>query len=56
MGYPMARNLRKGISKDKTLLMCDVNQEAITGFRQETEGQGPVNVAASGAECVKAAV
>lgn len=56
MGYPMAKNLRAGLGKDKTLLICDVNKEAISRFQEETAGQGPVQVVETGAEAVKAAV
>ncbi|KAK3388032.1 hypothetical protein B0H63DRAFT_448814 [Podospora didyma] len=38
MGYPMAKNLRAGLGPEKVLLICDVNHEAITRFKIETEG------------------
>lgn len=56
MGYPMAKNLRAGLGPDKTLLICDVNDEALSRFKQETEGQGPVEVISNGFEATKAAV
>ena len=56
MGYPMARNLRAGLDKGRKLIVCDVSKEAIDKFQKETEGQGPVEVASNGAECVKTAV
>lgn len=56
MGYPMAKNLRKGLDNDRTLLICDVSKEAIERFQQETEGQGPVQVISNGFEAAKAAV
>lgn len=56
MGYPMAKNLRKGLSPDQTLLICDVNQAAITRFQEETADQGPVQVITNGLEAAKAAV
>jgi len=56
MGYPMAKNLRSGLSSDKTLLICDVNSEALSRFKEETEGQGPVETVSNGREAAKAAV
>lgn len=56
MGYPMAKNLRAGLGQDRTLLICDVNKEAINRFQEETAGQGPVQVVENGAEAMKAAV
>lgn len=56
MGYPMAKNLRVGLGPETTLLICDVNTEAIARFQKETEGQGPVSVVTNGFEAVKAAV
>ncbi|GME48653.1 hypothetical protein GTA08_BOTSDO01879 [Neofusicoccum parvum] len=55
MGYPMAKNLRAGLSRDQTLLICDVNASAITRFQAETAGQGPVEVTSNGFEAAKAA-
>ncbi|KAK4160584.1 putative 3-hydroxyisobutyrate dehydrogenase protein [Cladorrhinum sp. PSN259] len=55
MGYPMAKNLRAGLGSDKTLLICDVNTEALQKFKAETEGQGPVEIIANGHEAAKAA-
>lgn len=56
MGYPMAKNLRKGLSSDKKLLICDVSTEALERFQKETDGQGPVEVVSNGFEAAKAAV
>lgn len=56
MGYPMAKNLRAGLSGRTTLLVCDVSKEALDRFRKETEGQGPVEVVENGFEAAKAAV
>ena len=56
MGYPMAKNLRKGLGKDKTLLICDVSKDLINRFIQETQGEGPVEVVSNGFEAAKAAV
>ena len=56
MGYPMAKNLRKGLGSDKKMLICDVNAEAIKRFQQETAGQGPVEIVANGFEAARATV
>lgn len=56
MGYPMAKNLRKGLGSDHTLLICDVNEDAIARFQEETAGQGPVRVVANGFDAVQDAV
>lgn len=56
MGYPMAKNLRKGLTPDHTLLICDVNKDAISRFQEETADQGPVRVVSSGFEAVQQAV
>jgi 3-hydroxyisobutyrate/3-hydroxypropionate dehydrogenase len=56
MGYPMAKNLRSGLGPEKTLLICDVNTEAIDKFQKEVEGKGPVRVVKNGFEAAKAAV
>jgi 3-hydroxyisobutyrate dehydrogenase len=56
MGYPMAKNLRAGLGPDKTLLICDVNNDALHRFKAETEGQGPVEIVNNGFEAAKAAV
>jgi 3-hydroxyisobutyrate dehydrogenase len=56
MGYPMAKNLRAGLGREKTLLICDVSKEALDRFKNETEGQGPVEIVESGFEAAKAAV
>jgi hypothetical protein len=56
MGYPMAVNLRNGLSPDYTLLICDVNKEAISKFQKQVEGKGPVKVITNGFEAANAAV
>ncbi len=56
MGYPMAKNLRAGLSPDITLLICDVNAEFKSRFQAETKDQGPVGVVSNGYEAAKAAV
>ncbi|KAK4185878.1 putative 3-hydroxyisobutyrate dehydrogenase protein [Podospora australis] len=57
MGYPMAKSLRAGLGPEKTLLICDVNTEALKRFKAETSaaGHGPVEVIENGYEAVKAA-
>jgi hypothetical protein len=56
MGYPMAVNLRKGLSADYTLLICDVNKEALAKFQKEMKGKGPIEVVENGHEAVGRAV
>lgn len=56
MGYPMAVNLRKGLSSEYTLLICDVNKDAIAKFQKEMKGQGPIEVVENGSQAVKRAV
>ncbi|GAP90942.2 putative 3-hydroxyisobutyrate dehydrogenase [Rosellinia necatrix] len=55
MGYPMAKNLRSGLGLEKTLLICDVNTEAVDRFVAESKGQATVGVVANGFEAIKAA-
>ncbi|ORY14067.1 3-hydroxyisobutyrate dehydrogenase-like protein [Clohesyomyces aquaticus] len=52
MGYPMALNLRKGLSRDYTLLVCDVVPDAVSRFQKDAEGKGPVEVVKNGFEAV----
>lgn len=58
MGYPMARNLRAGLGSDKTLLICDVNTDALERFMAEVSvlGRGPVRIVQNGFEAAKQAV
>lgn len=56
MGYPMAVNLRNGLSPEYKLLICDVNKEAISKFQKQVEGKGPVEVISNGLEAAQAAV
>lgn len=44
------------MEKEKTLLICDVSEDAINRFKQDTEGQGVVDVVPNGFEAAKAAV
>lgn len=57
MGYPMAVNLRNKLDKEKAMVICDVNEEAIQRFVSEastTERQ--VRVVPSAAEAITLAV
>lgn len=52
----MAKNLRVGLGREKTLLVCDVNKDALNRFKLETERYGPVEIISNGFEAAKAAV
>lgn len=56
MGYDMAVNLRTKVNRDTTLVVCDVNQEAIDRFRAEVMDHGPIEVARNGFEAIQKAV
>lgn len=56
MGYPMAVNLRNGLSPEYKLLICDVNKDAISKFQKQVEGKGPVEVISNGNEAAQGAV
>lgn len=56
MGYPMAVNLRNGLSPEYTLLVCDVNKDALARFQKQTEGKGPVKVIETGLEAIAQSV
>ncbi|KAI0427125.1 hypothetical protein F5Y09DRAFT_333610 [Xylaria sp. FL1042] len=55
MGYPMAKNLLSGLGPEKTLLLCDVNVEALDRFAEEAHGQASVKVVNNGFEAIKVA-
>ncbi|EME84955.1 uncharacterized protein MYCFIDRAFT_83007 [Pseudocercospora fijiensis CIRAD86] len=55
MGYPMAMNLRKKIDADRTLIVCDVNQDAVKRFQEQTKGLGPVKVVGTAYEALQEA-
>lgn len=55
MGYPMALNLRKGLSADITLLVCDVSTTAISNFQRDAEGHGPIEIIKNGCEAAQRA-
>ncbi|KAK3117782.1 hypothetical protein LTR53_000470 [Teratosphaeriaceae sp. CCFEE 6253] len=43
------------MDKDKTLLICDVSEAALTRFKEETKGQGKVEIVSDGYQAIKAA-
>ncbi|KAJ9638683.1 uncharacterized protein PV06_09809 [Exophiala oligosperma] len=55
MGYNMAVNLRTKMPKEKTLVICDVSEEALSKFQEQTGKFGPVVVAKNGAEAIQKA-
>ncbi|KAJ4373007.1 hypothetical protein N0V83_003298 [Neocucurbitaria cava] len=55
MGYPMALNLRKGLDKSHTILICDVSSDALERFQKDAEGHGPVEVIKNGYDAVQKA-
>ncbi|KAI1452449.1 3-hydroxyisobutyrate dehydrogenase-like protein [Annulohypoxylon moriforme] len=55
MGYPMAKNLRKKIDRNQTLVICDVAKDALERFRSETREFGPVEIVANGYEALQSA-
>ena len=44
------------MGSDKTLLICDVSEEAIAKFQKQMEGKGPIKVAKNGSECAQQSV
>ena len=56
MGYPMAVNLRKKMSSEVTLYICDVSETALSRFQAEMSGEGPIKVAKNGFEVANASV
>lgn len=56
MGYPMAKNLVLGLDQEKTVLVCDVDAEAVSRFKAEVEGRRLVETVSNGFEAAKAAV
>ncbi|KAI1420047.1 6-phosphogluconate dehydrogenase [Xylaria sp. FL1777] len=55
MGYPMAKNLLSGLGPEKTLLICDVNAEALDRFMKEAHGQANVEFISNGFQATKVA-
>lgn len=56
MGYPMALNLLKGLGPEKTLLICDVSEDALQRFQADSKGEASIAVIRNGFEAAKAAV
>lgn len=56
MGYGMAVNLRSKLDKSTTFYVCDISEKAISRFRSELEGYGPIEVVEDGAEASQIAV
>ena len=56
MGYPMVVNLRAKIGRETTILVCDVNQDALKKFEAEEAKHGPVGIVKSGFEAAQRAV
>lgn len=56
MGFPMALNLRKGLSADHAMYVCDVSDDVIERFKTAAEGMGPVYAIKNGKEAVTLAV
>lgn len=56
MGYPMAVNLRKKMSPEVTLCICDVSETALSRFQAEMSGEGPIKVVKNGFEAANASV
>ncbi|KAK4174110.1 putative 3-hydroxyisobutyrate dehydrogenase protein [Triangularia setosa] len=57
MGYPMAKNLWAGLDPEKTLLICDVNTDALERFMAETSirERGTVRIVQNGFEAAQQA-
>lgn len=56
MGYNMAVNLRTKMPKEKTLVVCDVSEAAISRFQEQMKDSGPVVVAKSRSQAIQQAV
>jgi len=56
MGYGMARNMREKVGKETTLVVCDLNQEAIDKFIAESSEHGPIEIVKNGFEAIQKAV
>jgi len=56
MGYGMARNIREKVGKETTLIVCDLNQEAIDRFKTESSDHGPIEIVKNGFEAIQKAV
>ena len=50
MGYGMATNIRKKMSKNSTMFINDVNSEACQDFANELKSHGPIEIVATAKE------
>jgi 3-hydroxyisobutyrate/3-hydroxypropionate dehydrogenase len=50
MGYGMATNIRKKMSKSSTMFVNDVNSEACQNFANELKSHGPIEIVATAKE------
>ena len=55
-GLSYAENLRKKIDGDRTLIICDINQDAMERFQDQTRGLGPVKAVGTAREALQEAV
>ncbi len=55
MGYGMASNIRKKLSKNSTMFINDVNSEACERFANEHESYGPIEVVSTAKEAASRA-
>ena len=44
MGFGMCSNIHSKIKRDDQLYICDINQDALDRFVQESEGQAQVEI------------
>lgn len=44
------------MDKEKALVICDVNQQAINSFQRDMEGFGPIEVVSNGYQAVQSSV
>ena len=55
MGYPMAVNLRSKMGADKTLLIADVSEDALSKFEKQMAGKGDIKRVKNGFEAAQQA-
>jgi 3-hydroxyisobutyrate/3-hydroxypropionate dehydrogenase len=56
MGFPMAANLRKKISKESVLYVNDVDTSAVDRFVKELSSYGPIKVCSTAKEITEKSV
>lgn len=56
MGFGMALNLRRKMSKDATLNVCELDESRRTAFKEEASALGPVKVFTSPKELANVSV